>query len=349
MKRLTAVSVALSCACSLGLLACGSAGAHAGGAPAPSPHDGDPSPPPVVLEEGVNFQVFRPDGTPATLDEVVAEARGVEAVLFGEEHTDRITHGLQEEFLRRAFVAYGRASARPAGEAPPGHPRSGTDREARRPIVLSLEMVERDVQYVLDEYLADLITEDHFLKSVRPWPRYETDYRPIVEFSKAHGIPVVAANAPRRYVERAGRLGRDSLDGLPETALAFLPPLPYPEPSPAYRAEWDELMGDAGDHLPGSPLDAQTLWDAAMGHSVATTIDAREGALVVHLAGGFHVENGTGIPEALEHYRPGTTALLIAARPSVDPSVLDDEFVGLGDFVILTQAPPEDESGGDRP
>jgi uncharacterized iron-regulated protein len=249
----------------------------------------------------VNFHVFRPDGTPATLDEMVAEAHGVEAVLFGEEHSDRITHGLQEEFLRRAFVAYGRASARPAGEAPPGHPRSGTDREARRPIVLS---------------------------------------SPIVEFAKAHGIPVIAGNAPRRYVERAGRLGRDSLDELPETALAFLPPLPYPEPSQAYRAEWDELMGDAGDHMPGSPLDAQSLWDAAMGHSVATAIDGREGALVVHLAGGFHVENGTGIAEALEHYRPGTTTLLIAARPSEDPSVLVEEFVGLGDFVILTLTPP---------
>jgi uncharacterized iron-regulated protein len=300
----------------------------------------------VVLEEGVNFHVYTSDGTPATLDDMVEAAAGVEAVLVGEEHTDRITHALQEEFLRRVFVAHGRGVRTPTGAAPPGHPRSTSGTSERRPVVLSLEMAERDVQYVVDEYLADLITEDHFLKSVRPWPRYETDYRPTLEFAKAHGLPVVAANAPRRYVERAGRLGRESLEALPETALAFLPPLPYPEPSPAYRAEWDELMGDAADHLPGSPLDAQTLWDAAMAHSIATTLETYDGALVVHLVGGFHVENGTGTPEALEWYRPGTRTLILAHRPAEDPAVFDEERTGLGDFVILTQEPESETEGG---
>ena len=53
---------------------------------------------------------------------------------------------------------------------------------------------------------------------------------------------MIAANAPRRYVNRASRLGRDSLTTLPPSALATLPPLPYPEPSEAYLAEWNALM-----------------------------------------------------------------------------------------------------------
>ena len=119
----------------------------------------------------------------------------------------------------------------------------------------------------------------------------------MVEFAKAHDLEVVAANAPRRYVNRASRLGRDSLDVLGDEALRHLPPLPYPEASAAYQAEWDALMGEAAAHMQGSPLDGQTLWDASMGHAVATALDRTAGALVLHMAGGFHVENATGTVE----------------------------------------------------
>jgi uncharacterized iron-regulated protein len=200
-------------------------------------------------------------------------------------------------------------------------------------------MFERDVQYVVDEYLAGLITEDHFLRSARPWDNYEEHYRPMVEFARVHGLPVVAANAPRRYVNRASRLGRDSLQALGPTARRYLPPLPYPEPSSAYQEEWDAIMGDAAQHMSSTLIDAQTLWDAAMGEAIAAVLDAEPDALVLHMAGGFHVENGTGTPEALAHYRPGTRALLVAARPAEDPTVFDPEaHGGLGDFVILTRA-----------
>jgi uncharacterized iron-regulated protein len=273
-------------------------------------------PPPLV--EGDDFAVYRADGTAASFDEIIEAAGSVDVVFVGEEHNDPITHRVQARIFEQAFMT----------------------QSSTRPVVLSLEMFERDVQYVLDEYRAGLITEDHFRRSARPWDNYETDYRPMVEFAVAHGLEVVAANAPRRYVNRASRLGRDSLDALGPEARRHLPPLPYPEASSDYRAEWDALMGAAAGHMPGSPLDGQTLWDASMGHAVATALDRQPGALVVHMAGGFHVENGTGTPEALEHYRPGTRVLIVAARPAADPTEWDVErWEGLGDFVVLTRAP----------
>eukprot|EP00961_Rhodomonas_salina_P057762 776142-Rhodomonas_salina.6 len=48
-----------------------------------------------------------------------------------------------------------------------------------------------------------------------------------VEFARQNSIPVVAANAPRRYVSRVGSAGRGILSLLPPQALQFLPPLPY--------------------------------------------------------------------------------------------------------------------------
>ena len=142
-------------------------------------------------------------------------------------------------------------------------------------------------------------------------------------------------------MNRASRLGRDGIAALPEAARRHLPPLPWPPGSTAYRAEWDALMGGAPMHGAGDPFDGQTLWDASMGHAIATAVEEWDGALVVHLAGGFHVENHTGTPETLEHYRPGTRQVVVAIRPAEDPSVFTEDRRGLGDFVILTRAPDD--------
>ncbi len=171
------------------------------------------------------YRVFRADGQAATLDDVVVAMAEADVVFVGEEHDDPVGHYLEAELLQRAYARYGHGPA-------------------ARPLALSLEMFERDVQPVLDEYLAGLITEEHFLKSSRPWNNYEGDYRPLVEFARAHRLSVVAANAPRRYVNRVSRLGPASLDTLSAWARTWLPPLPYPGPSPAYEARWNEMMAE---------------------------------------------------------------------------------------------------------
>jgi uncharacterized iron-regulated protein len=312
--------------------------ACASGSPSVAPEPAPAAP----LEEGEEFRVYRSDGTPASLEEIVQAAGSADAVLIGEEHTDYTTHQIQAFLFQRVYMVHGSRVGQT--DLPSPHPAmEGEDGPwpADRPVVLSLEMFETDVQSILDEYLADLITEDHFKRSARPWERYDRDYRPAVEFARVHGLEVVAANAPRRYVNRASRLGKASLDELSEEARSFLPPLPYPDASEAYQAEWDALMGAAAQHMRGSPLDGQTLWDASMGHSIARALDRNDGGLVVHFAGGFHVENHTGIPETLVHYRPGTRILVVAARPTEDPGVFGEEHQGLGDFVILTREPVE--------
>lgn len=290
----------------------------------------------AVPEEGVDFVVYRSDGTVASLEALMSGLGDVEVLLLGEEHNDVVGHRLQLEIFRRVLADHGgrgpMASPARAGSTPSGDDRS---------VVLSLEMFERDVQMVVDEYLNDLITEDHFLLSSRPWDNYDRDYRPLVELARETGTDVVAANAPRRYVNRASRLGRSALESLSEEAQEWLPPLPYPQASTAYKAEWDALMGGAAMHGAGDPLDGQTLWDASMGESIVRALERAEEdrPLVVHLAGGFHVQNGTGIPEAIEHYRPGTRQRLVSVRAVPDPERFVPEMAGAGDFVVLTRAP----------
>ena len=305
--------------------------------------------------EGVDFRVYDHRGRSRSFADILKAMDKTDALLVGETHDDVVGHGVETQILVRAAQRMG-AVGETEGET--------------RPVILSLEMFERDVQYVLDEYLADLITEEQFKRSSRPWDRYDTDYRPMVEFARAHGLPVVAANAPRRYVNRVSRLGPSALDALSPQAKAFLPPLPYPGPSEEYQAQWNALMAEMmsamrkeGEGAPpeaapaapmshgiGNALFAQALWDAAMGHGVTSALEAHPGALVVHYAGSFHVEKGTGIPERVADYRPGARILTVVMQPVADIDAWDkDEHRDLGDFVILTKRPPEPAAApGDR-
>jgi len=133
-----------------------------------------PTEPPV---EGVDFRVYDGKGRTRSFADILAAMDKADAMLVGETHDDVVGHGVEAQIFIRAGERFGATDA----EAPP-----------TRPVVLSLEMFERDVQYILDEYLGGLITEDQFKKSARPWERYDTDYRLMVEFARGHGLPVVA-------------------------------------------------------------------------------------------------------------------------------------------------------------
>ena len=315
-----------------------------------------------LLDQGVDyaqhFQVFTGDGEPATLEDIVQAMAAAEVVFFGETHTDPVGHWIEADLLKKALASF----------------RVGEESGARRPVALSLEMFERDVQGIVDEYLRGFITEDQFKKSARPWEYYDTDYRAMVETAKQAGIPVLAANAPRRYVNRVSRLGPDALYDLPPRVRSVLPPLPYPGPSDAYRTEWLELMTEMpmqrqceppnvepkeddqmeqppepADEPPPEPmpshmasfmengLQAQSLWDASMAYAITTFIELHPGALVLHTVGSFHVDNFTGIPEQVQYYRPRTRNLVVSMEPVEDfRSFNRDEHAGRGNFVILT-------------
>ena len=280
------------------------------------------------------YRIYKPDGQPATLDDIVAALARVEVVFIGESHDDPGAHALQRDLLQAAYARYGASTA-----------------AEKRQIVLSLEMFERDVQLVLDEYLAGLIPESQFLACSRPWNNYQHDYRPLVEFAKAHHLPVIAANPPRRYVNLVGREGRDALKKLSQPARALLPPLPYGVASADYESKFRRVMsrmhspegGDGERQMANLSrlLDAQSLWDAGMAHAIAEALAQVPRALVVHLNGRFHSEEGLGIPEHLAAYRKGTRMLIVTVVADADdPETFDvARFGKLGDFVVLSARP----------
>jgi uncharacterized iron-regulated protein len=266
-----------------------------------------------------NYRIYDSKGNPATLEQITDSLKNVDAVFLGEEHNDAVAHYLQAEIFKKAFEKY----------------------HNERRIALSLEMFERDVQIVLDEYLQNLISENHFLLSSRPWGNYKTDYRPLVEFAKQNNLPVIAANAPRRYVNVVSRGGRDALNGLSATAKSWLAPLPYGEPSQTYGDKFKELMKGApeGAGRIENILASQSLWDATMAFWVSEYLKKQKNPLVVHLNGGFHTESRLGTVEHLLRYRPKTRVLVVTFKSDKNFTTFDRaKSENLGDFVILTDA-----------
>lgn len=265
------------------------------------------------------FRAFDSKGTPVTLSDIVAAAANSDVIFFGEQHDDAVGHAIQAEAFSRIVEKY----------------------SAERKVILSLEMFERDVQTVLDEYLASLITEQHFLSSSRPWGNYKTDYRPLVELAKEKHLPIIAANAPRRYVNMVSRGGRASLNPLSREARGWLPPLPYAEASAEYAKKFKALMGSSAEAQMGldNILSSQSLWDASMAYWISRALKDHDNGLVVHLNGGFHTENRLGTVEHLLRYRKKTRVIVVTMRYEDDFTRFDPaKHGGLGDFVILTDA-----------
>lgn len=265
------------------------------------------------------YSVFTGKGDASSIEAIVNALEGTDAVFLGELHDDSVGHAVQFEIFKKAVEKY--------------YP--------SRKVTLSLEMFESDVQIILDEYLKGLISENHFMLSSRPWGNYKTDYRPLVELAKEKRLDVVAANAPRRYVNMVSRGGREALNPLTKEAKKWLAPLPYAEASDAYSKKFKALMGPSPEAQMGIDkiLSSQSLWDATMAYSVARSLKKNKGSLVVHLNGGFHTENRLGTVEHFLRYRKRAKALVVTIKYVDDFKNFNKaRDTDVGDFVILTDA-----------
>jgi uncharacterized iron-regulated protein len=254
-------------------------------------------------------------GAAVPFDAMVAELARADVVCIGEQHGFAAGHAFQVRLLEALGAVRGR-------------------------LVLSLEMFERDVQTVLDEYLTGHITESAFLAAARPWPRYKTDYRALIEWCRQAARPVVAANPPRRHVNMVSRNGQQSLLRLPRASRTHLPRLPYSmDLSPEYDAELTRLFGSPhGDAPPpGMPSaanmkQAQALWDYGMADSIVAARKRHRADVVLHICGSMHCERGFGVVERLGKIAPRLRIRTVILRPTPGPGA-PPLPAGLGDFV----------------
>ncbi len=296
-------------------------------------------------------------GEPLNWSDVMAAVAWADVIFVGEQHDDALGHVLELAVVQDTLKRW---------------PHSA----------LSMEMLERDEQHLVDDFLDDVIDQPTFAKLTgsESWAgkdSWKDWYQPMIDVAKQRHSDVVAANAPRRYVRLARTDGYNRLRKLPANRRRFFD-LPLGAASDSYRKRFAEAMtgtppttattkpdaaaatspatqpAKPAGHGDGTPptceqLDAglrsQRLWDATMAGSIANA--RADGAKkVVHIVGQFHCEFEGGTVQELRRRRPHDRILVISMQRenALDENRMRDEDRHRADIVIYTGARPDEES-----
>jgi uncharacterized iron-regulated protein len=268
---------------------------------------------PVVQSGYVPQRVFDTRQKAFTdFESMLADLARADAVFVGEQHDDPNTHRLELAIVE-------------------GLTRRGV------PVIVALEMFERDVQGNLDQYAAGSMAEEPFLKGSRPWPRYASDYRPLIEFAKANKLPIVAANVPRRMAAEVGKKGMAAVDGA-DRAFAS-----KELECPAKGDYFDRFTTAMGNHAGASPnfYFAQCVKDETMGESVAEAFHKTPGRVtIVHVNGAFHSDFGLGAAESARRRMPGRRIAVVSVLPvaDIDAAKPAGDDLKRADYLLYTVA-----------
>lgn len=288
-----------------------------------------PTPPPTVAVDTTLIPPHRIYDTRSRMfvdDGLMFHAlSSMDVVMFGEQHDDPGTHGMERFVLSRI--------SRPGAQK-----------------ILAMEMFERDVQPILDAYLVGRIPEDSLMALSRPWPRYATDYRPMVELAKQERWPVIAGNIPRPVaaaVAKGGLAVLDTLDAVERSRVAT-------EISCGHDAYFERFGETMRPHLPGKTesekaaaleryYQAQCVKDETMAEAVVRArANVGGDALVLHVNGAFHSDYALGTAARIRRRVPDIRMLVVTGVPVADLSTVEVDPADLtkADFLIYTQAPP---------
>ncbi len=256
------------------------------------------------------YKIFDKEGKSSSYENLLEEAKKADIVLFGELHNNPICHWLQLELTQDLFVS------------------------KKDKLKLGAEMFEADNQIILNEYLADIITEKHLSDEAKLWNNYATDYKPLVEFAKENKLTFIATNVPRRYASLVAKQGLEGLENLAPEAKNWLAPLPIQVDleMPAY-ANMLKMMGShGGDAKVANFAKAQAIKDATMAHFILK--DFQKGQTLIHYNGSYHSDNFESIVWYLKKQNPSLKILTISTVEQANLEKLDTENQGKANFIL---------------
>lgn len=284
---------------------------------------------PVSAQAARSLAIYRGDGSTASWSDIVAAAAEADAVIVGENHGHRM----------------GLASAAALWD----------DLLAKSPqAVLAMEFFERHEQADLSDYLTGVTDEAGLRKALK---RDESSFPPghqaMVKSAKDAGRPVIAANAPRRYVRLARSEGFDRLRTLtPEQQRLYA--IPRVIPTGKYREDFEKVMNENAGIKPEQLADekfaaerrasidntfrSQSVWDWTMSQSMVNGMSLGKPVLLV--VGRFHCDHTGGLVQALKLQNNAARVVVVSYIDAAAPAdgVLPQSDQGRADFVVFAGA-----------
>ena len=252
-------------------------------------------------------------------DAMVAALAKADVVFVGEQHDDPNTHKLERVLLDGLATLRG-------------------------DIIVSLEMFERDAQARLDQFLGGRIPEADFLATSRPWPRYATDYKPLVDLALERKWPVIAANIPRFMASEISKAGFGVLENKSESEKEWFAHDWDCPVDDEYSKKFKEAMAS---HTGVDEMDrfyaAQCLKDETMAESItkawseAFKVKPSVRPLVVHYNGSFHSDYGLGTAARVKGRLPEAKVVTVTMIPLATlDAIATAEHAAKADFVVFT-------------
>lgn len=254
------------------------------------------------------YALFDDRGKKISYEKFIQSGAKADIIFFGELHDNTLAHWLELQVLKDMY-------------------------QYNRNIIVGMEMFETDDQLIINEYMNGVIGEKHLTSEAKVWDNYITDYRPIVEFSKANKLRLIATNVPRRYANLVYRKGISALDSLAAEAKSMIPPLPFEVDysQPNYKS----MMEGMSQHGKGSAenfVAAQALKDATMAHNISR--HHVKGQLFYHINGAYHSQDHQGIVSCLGKMRQDMKILTIHVVEQEDITGLDKTNTHKADFTF---------------
>ncbi|MGC9550434.1 ChaN family lipoprotein [Vibrio metoecus] len=248
---------------------------------------------PTKVSTFYDYQLATPTGERISLQRLPAEIENADVILIGEWHTHAGIHRFQTDLLKQMTDN--------------GHP-----------MALSMEQFTRDVQPLLDDYLAGKIGEQYLIQKGNAWPNYESDYRPLVELAKSQQLPIIAANAPKPIVRCIGRVGMDYIDRLTPEQRQWIAAEINTQDS-AYKNTFMASMHHGNLAQNEKQYAAQITWDETMAESIVRYLAANPERKVLHIAGMFHTQQGLGTAASILRRNPNLKVVIITPVGEISP------------------------------
>jgi uncharacterized iron-regulated protein len=320
---------------------------------APGPDVGTAEQPAVsTLEHFYDYRLFYTDGgrvdpRQVTLADAGRILAGFDVIFLGEMHRHPGSHLLQMQLLQSLH-------------------------RYQPTLSLSMEQFETDVQQLVDQFMRGELGEWALRTKARAWENYRSSYRPLVEFARNHGLPVIAAEAPTDIIVCIGREGLGYLDRLPEDRRLTVATDVDLDLDGDYVKKYLEFANSSSTHGKAahggsqhgggrggiSPamlnsLSAQVARDETMAQSIHLHLQQNPGRRVVHLNGAFHSDGFMGTVDKLKKRNAGLKIAVLSPVQveNVEQLRVTAEQAAQGTFVaLLYPAGPEvvqDENRGE--
>lgn len=269
----------------------------------------------VISTFGINaqnkaFVIYNAKGKKVCYKKMAKTLAKSDVVLFGELHNNPISHWLQLEVTKSI------------GE--------------KRNLILGAEMIERDNQQLLNDYLSGKIDAKKFDSVANLWSNYKTDYKPLVDYAKEHKIEFIAANIVRKYASMVYKGDFKALDSLSATEKQWIAQLPiaYDKNLPGYQKMLEMMGGHGGETFPK----AQAIKDATMAESIfkayQETVKTKNDVTFIHYNGAYHSDNYEGILWYLKKWNETLNYKTITTVSQENIKKLLKENKGKADFII---------------